>query len=156
GFWQRFTPPAIVSPCRRGRNPPAPHRYPSRDYKGHIRASVMGTEPEAPVYFILHLPKTAGSTIEVHLEEYCPSGTLWRPKPAPRRQRLIGQRYDLRDLPDMRRVRVVVGHYVGRSLEKYFPSREIRRIVLLRDPLGLQISYYNYMNMWYLDEGLGT
>jgi len=113
----------------------------------------MQADPGSPVYFILRLPKTAGSTIEVHLDEHCPTGVLWRPQPAPRWEILRGRRYDFRRLPDMSRVRVVVGHHVGQSLEGYFPGREIRRVVLLRDPLSLQISYYNYMNMWYLEEG---
>jgi tetratricopeptide (TPR) repeat protein len=108
----------------------------------------MESAPTKPVYFILHLPKTAGSTIEAHLEEHCQIGMVWHPEPA--------SRWEIRHLPEMNRVRVVLGHHVGRSLEKYFRGSEIRRIVLLRDPVSLQISYYNYMNMWNLYEGLGT
>jgi tetratricopeptide (TPR) repeat protein len=41
-------------------------------------------------------------------------------------------------------------------LEESFSGREIRRIVLLRDPLELQISFYNWQMMDNLAKGLGT
>lgn len=117
----------------------------------------MQADPGSPVYFILHIPKTAGETIEFHLEDHCGPGFVWRPA-APSRwaETVLGRRYDLGKLPELSRVRVVVGQHIGRSLERYFPNREIRRAVLLRDPVGLQVSFYNYMNMRSLAEGGGT
>jgi tetratricopeptide (TPR) repeat protein len=102
------------------------------------------------VYFFLHIPKTAGITIAEHLEENCPPGWFWRP-PAPR---LLG---GIGELPDFERIRAVApGHYRGQSLERYFAGREIRRIVLLRDPIGLQLSYYNWRMLRFLSRGRRT
>ena len=117
----------------------------------------MQGDPSSPVYFILHIPKTAGETIEFHLEEHCGPGIVWRPAAPPRwAETVLGRRYELRSLPELSRVRVVVGQHIGQSLERYFPGREIRRAVLLRDPVGLQVSFYNYMNMRCSAEGRGT
>ena len=109
-----------------------------------------------PVYFILHVPKTAGQTIQQHLGDHCPPGTLWGPDQAPRLQALSGRRYSPDCLPDASRIRAVFGHNLGRSLERHFPNREIRRVVLLRDPVSLQISLYNHRMMVHLTKGLGT
>lgn len=106
---------------------------------------------EAPVYFLLHIPKTAGQTIQLHLAEHCAPGAFWQPR---RRLWRFGR---VGDVPgDLGRVRVVGGHDVAHSLEARFPGREIRRVVLLRDPVGLQLSLYNYRMMNYLAKGLGT
>jgi len=117
----------------------------------------LQADPGSSVYFILHVPKTAGETIEFHLEDHCGPGFVWRPA-APSRwaETVLGRRYELGKLPDLSRVRVVVGQHIGRSLERFFPDREIRRAVLLRDPVGLQVSFYNYMNMRSLAESGGT
>jgi tetratricopeptide (TPR) repeat protein len=106
---------------------------------------------KAPVYFILHIPKTAGQTIQLHLAEHCPPGAFWQPRHRYRPARRFG------GMPaDPSRVRAVSGHDVARSLEAHFPGREIRRVVLLRDPVGLQLSLYNYRMMNYLAKGQGT
>lgn len=103
-----------------------------------------------PIYFFLHIPKTAGITIAEHLEENCPPGWFWR-VPAPH---LFG---GLGALPDVTKVRAMApGHYRGRSLEKYFSGREIRRVVLLRDPVSLLLSYYNWRMLRFLSRGRRT
>jgi hypothetical protein len=60
------------------------------------------------------------------------------------------------DFPGFGRARVISGHEISRSLEQLYPRREIRRIVLLRDPLHQQISPYNWRMMDYLAKGLAT
>jgi hypothetical protein len=106
---------------------------------------------EAPVYFILHIPKTAGQTIQLHLAEHCAPGIFWQPRRRFWRRRRVG------DMPGERvQVRAVSSHDVAQALEACFPGREIRRVVLLRDPVGLQLSLYNYRMMNYLAKGLGT
>jgi len=55
--------------------------------------------------------------------------------------------------PDFRHVRAVTGHYIGRSLERHFPGRPIRRTLLLRDPIGFHVSYYNHRMMFSLSRG---
>ena len=97
-------------------------------------------------------PKTAGQTIQLHLAEHCAPGIFWQSQRKLRaRRRARGD-----DLPDFARARVISGHHITRSLEASFPSRAIRRIVLLRDPLELQISLYNWRMMINLAKGLGT
>jgi hypothetical protein len=105
-----------------------------------------------PVYFLLHVPKTAGQTIQVHLAEHCAPGVFWQ---SSRRIRL-GYRRLPDDLPDFARARVICGHHLRQSLEQFFVGRPIRRILLLRDPLELQISLYNWQMMDHLAKGLGT
>jgi tetratricopeptide (TPR) repeat protein len=116
----------------------------------------MQAYPGAPVYFILHIPKTAGQTIQHHLADHCPPGVLWGPHQAPRLQAFSGRRYDPDSFPEAARIRAVFGHNLGRSLEKHFPNREIRRVVLLRDPVGLQISLYNHRMMVNRTKASGT
>jgi hypothetical protein len=117
---------------------------------GNEAARLAPRQPKPPVYFILHVPKTAGTTIVEHLADHCARGVLWRPQPA----RFYGS---LGELPDFDRVRAVhLGHFRGRSLEAYFAGREVRRAVLLRDPVSLQVSLYNFMMMSFLRWGQGT
>jgi tetratricopeptide (TPR) repeat protein len=116
----------------------------------------MQADPSAPVYFILHIPKTAGQTIQQHLADHCAPGASWGPHQAPRLQALSGPRYDPGSFPEASRIRAVFGHNLSRSLEKYFLEREIRRVVLLRDPIGLHLSLYNHRMMLHLAKGLGT
>jgi hypothetical protein len=87
-----------------------------------------------------------------HLAEHCARGVFWQS----RRKLRPGHDAGPGDLPDFARARVISGHHIGRSLEQSFPSREIRRVVLLRDPLELQISFYNWQMMDNLAKGLGT
>jgi hypothetical protein len=113
-------------------------------------------DANAAVYFLLHIPRTAGQTIQYHLAEHCAPGTVWIPRRAPFPVWLTSQRYRSGGPDDAARVRAVAGHDVGRSLEGHFRGREIRRAVLLRDPLSLQLSLYNYRMMNHLNRGFGT
>jgi hypothetical protein len=109
-----------------------------------------------PVYFLLHVPKAAGQTIELHLIEHGTPGMVWIPRqPAPW-EAIIGARHGRGGIPDLARVRVMSGHYLTRSLERCFQGREIRRAVLLRDPVSLCVSLYNYRMMSYLARGRST
>jgi hypothetical protein len=40
-------------------------------------------------------------------------------------------------------------------LEEYFPDSEIRHVLLLRDPISLQLSLYNHRMMLHQLKGLG-
>ena len=109
-----------------------------------------------PVYLLLHVPKAAGQTIELHLIEHSAAGMVWIPRqPAPW-EAITGARHGRRGIPDLAGVRVVSGHYLTRSLESHFRGREIRRAVLLRDPVSLCVSLYNYRMMSYLARGRST
>ena len=116
----------------------------------------MAIDAHPAVYFILHIPKTAGQTIQYHLAEHSPPGAFWSPRRAPYPLALLGRRHRGVGCGDTEGVRAVAGHDLGRSLERRFPGREIRRIVLLREPLSLQLSLYNYRMMNHLAKGRGT
>jgi TPR repeat len=107
--------------------------------------------PADPVYFLLHVPKTAGQTIQVHLAQHCGPGVFWQS----RRKLRTGRRAGRDDFPEFHRVRVISGHHITQSLESSFPGRDIRRILLLRDPLELQVSFYNWQMTDNLAKGLG-
>jgi TPR repeat len=105
-----------------------------------------------PVYFLLHIPKTAGQTIQLHFADHCAPGVFWQCKHKMR----LGSRTGPDDLPDPARARIIAGHFITRSFEELFPNREIRRILLLRDPLEFHVSYYNWRMMDNIAKGLGT
>jgi tetratricopeptide (TPR) repeat protein len=104
------------------------------------------------VYFIFHVPRTAGITIEAHLQAHLKE-QLWSPSRPSAMAILGGRRYGVDNVPQLRHVRAVAGHYIGRSLELHFPDHEIRRTLLLRDPIGFHVSYYNHRMMFSLSRG---
>jgi len=95
-----------------------------------------------PVYFLLHVPKTAGMTVEGHILESLPAECVWRPLSRRRWRREQGARPQAPEHPE--RVRVAIGHHLRASLEACFPGREIRRAVLLRAPVSFYVSLYNW------------
>jgi tetratricopeptide (TPR) repeat protein len=100
-----------------------------------------------PVYFFLWLPKTAGTTLYEHLRSHMPPERLMDPA-LPSALRLLSRhRYHIARMPDLAPIRAVTGHWMGHSLERLFPGREIRRTILLRDPIGFHISLYNFRMM---------
>jgi hypothetical protein len=106
--------------------------------------------PGSPVYFFLHIPKTAGQTLAFHLTGHCPESTLWVH---------WGERLPpkLRNSPgEARKLRAVIGHGLSQSFERHFAGREIRRVLLLREPLSLHLSLYNYRMINNLLIGRGT
>src|SRR6476469_10029563 len=112
------------------------------------------TKQNGAVYFLLHIPQPAGQPIQHHLAENAAPGTVWLPRRTA--DRLTRGTNENGGIGDPQRVRVVAGHYIGRSLERHFYGREIRRVVLLREPVSHQLSLYNYRMMNHLDKGLGT
>jgi len=100
----------------------------------------------APVYFLLHVPKTGGQTVQEHLREHLGEGALWLPSPAPAWRRALGLGDPQRpEHPEA--VRAVAGHHLRRSHERAFAGRQIRRAVLLREPLSFHLSLYNFRMM---------
>jgi hypothetical protein len=120
---------------------------------GHVKMPEQSGRCDAePVYFLLHIPKTAGQTIQQHFARHCAPGVFWQSSRKLRR----GRRERPDALPDRNRARIIAGHHINCSLEDLFKGREIRRILLLRDPLQLQISLYNWMMMNNIAKGFGT
>jgi len=98
------------------------------------------------------MPRTGGTTIAAHLKAHLGDRICATVRPSPL-EMLGRRRVRIYGAPDFRHVRAVTGHYLGRSLEQRFPGREIRRTLLLRDPIGFHVSYYNYLMMFSLSRG---
>ena len=107
----------------------------------------------SPAYFLLHMPRTGGNTIAAHLQAHLGEGFCSPGRPSALAMLGGGRRHRLDHPPDFAGVRAVGGHYLGRSLERRFPGREIRRTLLLRDPVGFHVSYYNHRMMFSLSRG---
>ena len=99
-----------------------------------------------PVYFLLHVPKTGGQTVQVHLQEHLGEAALWMPGPSPAWRRALGLT-DPQRPEHLEAVRAVAGHHLRRSHEQAFAGRQIRRAVLLREPLSFHLSLYNFRMM---------
>lgn len=103
------------------------------------------TEPGRPLYLFYHLPKCAGTTLTSHLLEHAPD-RLVRPKV--RRGFLTefgGGMTDMASLPaDLGKVDVLAGHAVSQAIARAFPGREVRPMVMLRDPVSFVVSMYNF------------
>jgi hypothetical protein len=99
------------------------------------------------VYLLAHLPKTGGTTINVHLarhlrwdEEFVHLGP-W----GEHRRRAEGRRPISERTPqELRRVRVVSGHQVDGSTHDLFPDAEARHMTIIREPAARLVSQYNY------------
>ncbi len=102
------------------------------------------------VHFLLHVPKCAGTSVEGHFRAHLGPGFLLAPRWESPFRNLIGNRYPYApDDPRLAPVRVVSGHSLSRSLARHFPGAEIRESVLLRDPVGYFLSFYNYRWSWH-------
>lgn len=113
-----------------------------------------GKGSQVPVHFIYHVPKCAGQTIDGHFSTVLPNSAYY--KTAKRRGpgRFVFTRHDLSKLADPRGTKLVAGHFLGVSLDAYFAGRPIKRSILLRDPVGHALSYYNFRMMRYLSRGM--
>jgi hypothetical protein len=99
------------------------------------------------------VPKCAGRTIDRHLARYA-AGSYYRPKKRRGLGRLFLPLYQIADMPPAHTIAAVGGHYLGTSLEALFPNRDVRRVMLLRDPVSHAVSYYNFRMSRYIERGL--
>ena len=107
------------------------------------------------VHFLLHVPKCAGTTVEAHFQSHLGLDYRLAPRWENPLRNFIGNRYPDLDAEALRDVRVVSGHSLSVGMASLFPGAEIRESVLLRDPLGYFLSFYNYR--WArFDEGWTT
>ena len=100
-----------------------------------------------PLIFLFHIPKTGGTSLREALSaafglnrgfiHVGPFGDRVRHE-----QNL--KSLDEYSEDELDQVRVISGHYLSTAFEKYFPSRDIRRIVLLREPATRIHSQYNH------------
>ena len=96
------------------------------------------------VHFLLHVPKCAGTTVESHFQTHLGPAYRLAPRWENPLRNFIGNRYPDLDAAGLRDVRVVSGHSLSTGMLRLFPDAEIRQSVLLRDPLGYLLSFYNY------------
>ncbi len=108
------------------------------------------------VWFHLHVPKCAGSTVEQHVAAHLGGEAFLRPTRRHGIGYYFGRGYDIPVQRELSAIRFVSGHFFGRSVEQLFSSAEIRRTVLLRDPLSYTLSLYNYRMRRYQKQGAGV
>lgn len=107
---------------------------------------------------VLHIPKCAGSTIEVHLDTHLGRRAFWSAKKRSRSLPLapFGRKYKAVLPAPPEEIRAISGHYIGRSVEAHFPGRRLRRAVLMREPRALVLSWYNFRMASYRAKGWGS
>jgi hypothetical protein len=104
------------------------------------------------IYIMHHLPKTGGVSIRNWLARYLGMhrGMVHYGVAG----ELLCMKHRLPFLEQMapsqlESVRIVMGHYVAETTADFFQGREIRRIIVLREPVRRLISQYNHaMNFW--------
>ncbi|ODA67811.1 Sulfotransferase family protein [Methyloligella halotolerans] len=117
-------------------------------------APLLAGGEDAPVYYLFHVPKCAGRTIDRHLSLYAQEGRYFRAKKRKGVSRLFSPRHTLAGMPDPRQLNAISSHYLGASVEALCEGREIRRAMLLRDPVSHMVSYYNYRMQRYIAQGM--
>ena len=100
-----------------------------------------------PIHFFVHVPKCAGTTVETHFRRTLgPGGFALAPRWKNPLRDVIGNRAAL-PADVIANGKVLSGHSLARSMARFFPGRELRESVLLRDPVGWHVSFYNY-RLW--------
>ncbi|MEM1299550.1 MAG: hypothetical protein AAGH68_09750 [Pseudomonadota bacterium] len=107
------------------------------------------------VHFLLHVPKCAGTTVEGHFRAHLGEGYMYAPRWENPLRNILGNRYPSLRADDLDHVHAVSGHSLSTGMRALFPGAEVREAVLLRDPTGYLLSFYNYRWTRY-DEGWGT
>jgi hypothetical protein len=119
-----------------------------------LRLPDASASVKRPIYFLFHVPKCAGRTIDRHLAIYSPRNSYFCPKKRRGIARFFAPRHNLSGMPEPAELRAIGGHMLGCSLERSFEGREIRRTILLRDPVSHMVSYYNFRMERYIAQGL--
>ncbi len=108
------------------------------------------------LYLLIHLPKCAGTTVETYVRSTFPDAFAW-----PLRRRAPGRYfsrpyYRMTENPALQTQPAVfvIGHFFGESIAAKFPGRQIKRSVLLRDPVGFLLSFYNFRVQRYMEKGM--
>lgn len=115
----------------------------------------MGESARPPVLYFVHVPKCAGRTVESHLMRNLPDDAVFRPdRAAPLGRYLAGASWRAEKPERPERVRVVTGHFFGKSIGRWLPEHERHEAILMRDPVGLFLSWYNFRMMRYANKGL--
>ncbi len=106
------------------------------------------------IHIIFHVPRCAGQTVHHHLTTYAAAGSYHRLRKRKGVSRFFSPRYQTSGMPHPQGLKVISGHWIGRSIEGMFDGRSIARCILLRDPVSQFVSYYNFRMMRYISQGL--
>ena len=119
-----------------------------------MHALLREAASELAVHFIYHVPKCAGQTVDRHLAGALAPDVYCRTTRRRGVGRFLASRHAFEQPPDPHRTKVISGHHLGPSVEPLVAGREVKRSILLRDPVSHAVSYYNFRMMRYLSEGL--
>ena len=87
-----------------------------------------------PLYIFLHLPKNGGASLNRNVRKKLP------------KESFLEKEEKIQDLTKKRKdeLRYIYGHDLYYGIHKYFPHREPRYIVFIRDPAERRTSQYNH------------
>ena len=108
---------------------------------------------DKPVHFFVHVPKCAGRSVELHLEQHLGPRFLYLRRKRGLKRHLSEHIYRIPQRFEPDSTDAISGHALGQSMKQHFPGREIRQSVLLRDPLSLLVSFYNFRMSRFTFEG---
>ena len=107
------------------------------------------------VHFLLHIPKCAGTTVEAHFRTHLRERFMIAPRWESVMRNFVGNRYPQLSPEGLAEIAVVSGHSLNEAMKALFAGADVRESVLLRDPTGYLLSFYNYR--WTrFDEGWGS
>lgn len=102
-------------------------------------------KPRPEVLYFVHVPKCAGTTVEEHFLEHLPAEQVMRPgKSKPVVRYVNGRAWRAPKSYDHAAVRVLCGHFFGRATGSLLAPHNPLEAILIRDPVGLYLSWYNY------------
>lgn len=106
-----------------------------------------------PIWFLYHIKKTGGRTVERHLEEtlgdkHVDLKARLHPKGTPANE-IVGA------IDEAVRAEIVTvgGHILDRELIEFFPDRELHETIMIRDPASRTISQINHQATIQMEKG---
>lgn len=96
-----------------------------------------------PVHFLVHVPKCAGTTVELHFARHLGDDFLIAPRSKSFLRDLIGNR-SLLPIGQTNTLKVVSGHSLAERMAKDLAPHPVLPSVLLREPVSWFLSYFNY------------
>ncbi len=108
-----------------------------------------------PLYIFLHIPKCAGSTLAYHIQKNLRPNQY---KALYARDFAFGFDHETQIAEAYKEVSrltsvqkdellVLYGHAIPYGIHKYFPTRDVRYVTFLRDPISRIVSCYNFQRM---------
>lgn len=119
--------------------------------QGHVRGYKQRATPGRFISFITCQNVRDGPSI---VTSALPSNAYCRTTRRRGLGRFLSSRHDLKWAREPNQTKAVCGHVLGVSVDRLFAGRELKRSLLLRDPVSHAVSYYNFRMMRYLSEDL--